>query len=329
MTHLPTEGTEVEIPPIALVALLLAVAACSTGQSAELSRGSEANAAEGIVRLLPDASDVRPWRLTDRRLSYDASTLSDYIDGAAETYLDYGFVGVISQEYSSGAESVVCSVYEMRDPEAAFGIFSSLRSPHKQRLEVGDDAFRADAQLAFWQTHYFVTLETYTPQGSANGALETFARAISRRIGARSGLPAVMSRLPRQGLRPSTDRLLKGRTAANTLAALGADPDLPPIDAGTTVLAGDYEGVGGTYRLLVVLAGSAGGIERVRRLPGQLFTRSAGYLPVAPERGTDVTVWTRRGRAFAAQPIDGGVRLVIDAARLEEARAAIANATQR
>jgi hypothetical protein len=309
----------------------VAVAACTAGRSGEPGGKTEAGAAAGpnIFRLLPEASDVRPWTLTDRRLSYDASTLSDYIDGAAETYLDYGFNRVASQEYSSGGESVVCSVYEMRDAEAAFGIFSSLRSPRKRRLEVGDDGFRADAQLAFWQARYYVTVETYTPRGAADRALETFARAVSGRIGVRSGPPPILSRLPPRDLRPSTDRLLKGRSAANAIAALGGAPGASLVDAGATVLAGDYETAGGSYRLLVVLAASADAVDQVRGLPGRLFTPSAGYVPAAAHRVADTNLWMRQGRAFASQPIDGGVRLVVDATRLEAARAALANDAQK
>ncbi len=321
------------------MALLLAAAACTAGPSGDPggtsdaglraeARGAKAGGAAGanIVRLLPEASDVRPWTLTGRRLSYDAATLSDYIDGAAETYLDYGFIRVVGQEYSSGSESLMCSVYEMRDAEAAFGIFSSLRSPLKRRLEVGDDGFRADAQVAFRQARYYVTVESYSPRGAGDRALETFARAVSGRIGVRSAPPPVLSRLPRRDLQPLTERLLKGRSAANELAALGGAPGAPLMDAGTIVLAGDYETAGDRWRLLVVLGAGAETVEHLRGLPGRLFTPSAGYVPVTAHAVTDTGVWMRQGRAFASQPIDGGVRLVVDATRLEAARAALVNA---
>jgi len=113
---------------------------------------------------------------------YDRATLSDFIDGAAERYLSYGFSRAITQEYARGDEAVSCTIYDMASPEAAQGIFSHGLSPQKERPAIGDAAARSGFQLTFRQDRYYAVVETVASGSEANRLLETFATAISANI---------------------------------------------------------------------------------------------------------------------------------------------------
>lgn len=55
--------------------------------------------------------------------------LFEYIDGGAPQFLEYGFHEVASQELTLNGRTYIFDVYRMRDPLAAYGIFSVRRPP--------------------------------------------------------------------------------------------------------------------------------------------------------------------------------------------------------
>ncbi|MCX6152495.1 MAG: hypothetical protein NTX22_18360 [Ignavibacteriales bacterium] len=58
---------------------------------------------------------------------YDGSSLYGYIDGGADVYLEYGFQKLLVQEIDLEGTHFIINIYEMKNPEAAFGIFSISR----------------------------------------------------------------------------------------------------------------------------------------------------------------------------------------------------------
>ncbi len=110
--------------------------------------------------VLPSASAAAPasgaataaaWAPSGPPSSYDSTTLSHLLDGGAEVYLDYGFTRAETEDYESGEATITCTVYEMADAQAAFGVFSYFRGGRKAPFAIGDAAFASDSQIAFWQ----------------------------------------------------------------------------------------------------------------------------------------------------------------------------------
>lgn len=162
------------VPAALVVMATLAMSAAGQSQTADLHTD--------LQTLLPNAAAVVPWKPAGPPARYDRSTLSNFIDGAAERYLSYGFSRAITQEYARGDETVSCTIYHMTSPEAAQGIFSHGLSPQKERLAIGDAAARSGFQLTFRQDRYYTVVETFASGPEANRLLETFATAISANI---------------------------------------------------------------------------------------------------------------------------------------------------
>ena len=59
--------------------------------------------------------------------TYDGSSLWGYINGGADLYLEYGFRKLFLQEISKDQKAYKIEIYQMIDPESAFGIFSVSR----------------------------------------------------------------------------------------------------------------------------------------------------------------------------------------------------------
>lgn len=58
---------------------------------------------------------------------FNGKSLWGYIDGGADVYLEYGFSRLHLQEVSFNKSRIKLEIYQMKDPQAAFGIFSISR----------------------------------------------------------------------------------------------------------------------------------------------------------------------------------------------------------
>lgn len=214
-------------------------------------------AAPDLRGMVPGAAAMPPWRAPDAPAQYDAGTLSNFIDGGAEVFVQYGFQAAINQEYSHGDETIACTVYEMTDPQAAFGVFSYFRTPRKIPVPIGDGGSRADLQLTFWQDRYFVIVETFSMSDSTRDALAAFAQAISGRIGRHATPPSILRRLP-PGFTAGSEKLFSRDLATSALRAALPAGELT-ADTDTVLLTADFarDGMGAKLLLMPFASGAA------------------------------------------------------------------------
>ncbi|HGY54701.1 MAG TPA: hypothetical protein ENK44_03275 [Caldithrix abyssi] len=85
-------------------------------------------------------SKIEGWKTLDKPLSYNPQTLWEYIDGAADLFLSYGFEHLISQELEQDSIIVVLDIYDMGKPLNAFGIYSAERPSKAGRWSAGAEA---------------------------------------------------------------------------------------------------------------------------------------------------------------------------------------------
>src|SRR5512143_1516884 len=87
--------------------------------------------------LLPAACSSSPGPLdqaltggyiaTEESENYAGGSLYTYMDGGADLYLEYGFSGLSVRRYARGKDRYLVELYEMKAPEAAFGVYSYNR----------------------------------------------------------------------------------------------------------------------------------------------------------------------------------------------------------
>jgi hypothetical protein len=80
------------------------------------------------------------WNATGEARSYDATNLWDAINGAADGYLAYGFVGLTVQDYSTDGATVTVEIYDQGSALGAFGVYRRDRPPEPIPLAVGAEA---------------------------------------------------------------------------------------------------------------------------------------------------------------------------------------------
>ncbi|MRR19742.1 hypothetical protein EG827_06075 [bacterium] len=127
---------------IVLTALLVFIIAPSQAQYAFITR-----ALSGVQGI----EEVHNRTFTD-------ASLYGYINGGAELYLEYGFDTLTVTELVCEGRDIKIETYRMKDPEAAFGIFSVSRFRCNGGTRLTEYICRSAYQLQFAKGPYYVSI---------------------------------------------------------------------------------------------------------------------------------------------------------------------------
>ncbi len=259
-----------------------------------------ASAAAPLASLLPSTDRIAPWKAAGPAAVYDAQTLHELLNGGAELYLDYGVQQAVTAEYADGAGELACTVFELRDADGAFGLFSRARGPGKAAVNVGDGGVAGGFQLAFWQDRYFVTIEAFADGPGVPAALGRFADAIAAGLGRHAGRPRLLDPLGRPGLIAGSERLFAGRTAADLVLERLGDGAARALGLtrGDWVALADYRVSDHPATLTAIAFDSEARAAAAGRALRAAMCGDGRCAPADPGAAADG--WTRDGRVYIA-----------------------------
>jgi len=130
---------------------------------------------------------------------YGPDKLWDFINGAADTYLAYGFVNLHVIEYKKGKIVIKLEIYRLSDNIMAFGIYSTERSPSFRFMNLGAQGYIADGAINFFKGNYYVKIRTYSKIEKVLQSAESLALKVSNMLEGDSKMPAVLSQFPETG----------------------------------------------------------------------------------------------------------------------------------
>jgi hypothetical protein len=143
--------------------------------------------------------DLKGYKKNTNTPVYLPENLWDYINGAADTYLAYGFVDLHVAEYKKGKNVIKLEIYKQADNTMAFGIYSTERSPSFQFLNIGSQGYSADGSINFFKGSYYVKIRTYSKSENTLKSAELLAREIADLIPGGSEMPSALSMFPLDG----------------------------------------------------------------------------------------------------------------------------------
>lgn len=149
-----------------------------------------------LLALLPDPDPLKLDPLGD--IQFYGNDLYLYINGAASSYHDYGFVALAHGDYAHGDTHLGIDIYDMGTPLQAFGIYAAERAPEYQFISIGTEGYQEKDLLHFLQSSYYVKLSTFSETDETAPLLQSVAEAISNNIDGGKTLPAAVRRLPAQ-----------------------------------------------------------------------------------------------------------------------------------
>ncbi len=103
---------------------------------------------------------VEGFALSGESQRFDAGTIWQAIDGAAELYLSYDLQSLTVQEYRQGDTRISINVFDQGEAINAWGIFRRQRPSGAGRLDVPGDALSAPPYTCVLRkAHFFVKVE--------------------------------------------------------------------------------------------------------------------------------------------------------------------------
>ena len=130
---------------------------------------------------------------------FGPENLWDFINGAADTYLAYGFVDLHVAEYKKGKNVIKLEVYRHSDNTMAFGIYSTERSSSFRFMNLGAQGYIADGAINFFKGNYYVKIRTYSKSEKTLNSTQSLAIKVSDMLKGDSKMPAVLSQFPEEG----------------------------------------------------------------------------------------------------------------------------------
>jgi len=130
---------------------------------------------------------------------FTPENLWDFINGAADTYLAYGFTDLHVAEYKKGKNVIKLEIYRHNSNTMAFGIYSTERSPSFRYMNIGAQGYVADGSVNFFKGDYYVKIRTYSKNEKVLQSAESLAFKVAEMLKGDSGMPAILTQFPGTG----------------------------------------------------------------------------------------------------------------------------------
>ncbi len=160
-----------------------------------------------LSHLLPEPPG---WSMSEDPRTFSPGTLFEYIDGAAENYLSYGFQELLVGDFkkAGSAASLTVEIYDMGEGTRAFGIYSSERYPESRFLDIGVQGYMEEGTLNFFVDRYYVKLLCFDCGEDGESVLRSTAGQVDKRVAAKGELPPLLRTFPREGLVANSEKFI-------------------------------------------------------------------------------------------------------------------------
>lgn len=179
------------------------------------------------------------WSFSDPPRDYPGLELYGHIDGGAELFHEFGFVDLLVASYGDGTDRELdLEVYRLEDARAAFAVYL-LKCGREAPLPALAHRHSASLhQLTLVAGDLFIQVNNPDGVPELQQAMAAIADAAAGSRPAPSGDP-LFAALPRAGLRPHSERLLRG--------AFSEEPYLPFASGDPLSLGGRVYAAAGEY----------------------------------------------------------------------------------
>ena len=112
-----------------------------------------------IEAILTSTLPVSGWKLEGKTYSYIPQNLYEYINGAAEFFIAYGFIELTGANYfsvSGERDFLTIDIYDMGDKLNAYGVFQSRRDTQASSLNIGSASVGSDDYISLYKDRFYV-----------------------------------------------------------------------------------------------------------------------------------------------------------------------------
>ena len=156
---------------------------------------------------MPPCTAVPGWTQHGDARTFDADNLFEYMNGNAEGYVLYHFVGMKGITCQSGDMTLNIDISEFEDAEYAYGMFTSTRDPRRPTEKIGVNGQVTPRKGFFTKDKYYVEISA-NPERDHSATLRAFLSIIEKNVQGRTTLPDAFGWFPTEGLTPDSTRLV-------------------------------------------------------------------------------------------------------------------------
>ena len=157
-----------------------------------------------LQKLLP--TSLYEWSFAEPSKTYTGREIFQYMDGAGEVYLAYGFQRLLVQRYARpNQEEILVEVFDMGFPRNAYGAFTNMQG-RGPAVEFGQGGEYKSGLLNFWKGRYFVCVMIDREDNEAKKAVFGMVAMISEAITEQGSVPGIVGLLPPGEYLPETLR---------------------------------------------------------------------------------------------------------------------------
>ena len=143
-----------------------------------------------------DFPEIPGWKASGPILTFNAQSIWQAIDGAAETYLAYGFRELRVGDVEKGEWKAAINLYDQGSPLNAFGVYHRERGKDARVIPAGaEGAFVAPYQCVLWKQQHYVKVEMSRGKLTQEVCLELLT-ALSGGLPGTGDPPTELTRLP-------------------------------------------------------------------------------------------------------------------------------------
>jgi hypothetical protein len=161
-------------------------------------------------------AEVTGWKWDGKEMKYDSKSVFQYMNGAAELYLAYGFQNLAVRRFEKANQPVITlEFYEMASAEDAYGVFSFERQD--EAVGIGQGSEFGGGLLRFWKGKYFASIYADGGGGEVESAILTIGRTTADSIQEMGPEPKLVNLIPGKdfGLVDRSVRYLKSHILLN------------------------------------------------------------------------------------------------------------------
>ncbi len=148
-----------------------------------------------MAQLLPDSANG--WHRLPKDRFYNANRLYEFIDGAAQEYLSYGFRCLLHRVYRRPNQTdIILDFYDMRNPENSLGLFLQKAQSPDSLPRFGQGSQYTQGYLIFWKGPYFISLLAYPETKQSKKCLLRIAAFIDKKLKSVPVHPQLLQLLP-------------------------------------------------------------------------------------------------------------------------------------
>ncbi|MEK7275321.1 MAG: DUF6599 family protein [Candidatus Desantisbacteria bacterium] len=162
------------------------------------------------------AQNMGQYTVKGKLYCYEGNELDKYMDSEAESYRAYNIKSLSVQEYQNDSGiALTIKIYNMSNPQDAFGIYSCVRNPEARFVKIGSEGIVSSYMVEFWKANFYVQIIHSIP-GPKDDLIQ-IAKELAGKINKNSKEPQLVSSLPVKDYIPKSVKFFHEKVSLNNI----------------------------------------------------------------------------------------------------------------